>query len=30
VLYQLSPHVRLEAQGGQPSSFDAFYTREYD
>ena len=23
-------HVRLEAQGGQPSSFDAFYTREYD
>jgi translocation and assembly module TamB len=30
VLYQLSPHVRLEAQAGQPSSFDAFYTREYD
>lgn len=30
VLYQLSPHVRLEARGGQPSSFDAFYTREYD
>lgn len=30
MLYQLSPHVRLEARGGQPSSFDAFYTREYD
>jgi translocation and assembly module TamB len=30
VLYQLSPHVRLEAQAGQQSSFDAFYTREYD
>ncbi len=30
VLYQLSKHVRLEAQAGQPSSFDAFYTREYD
>ena len=30
VLYQLSPHVRLEAQTGQQSSFDAFYTREYD
>ncbi|MDP3583558.1 MAG: translocation/assembly module TamB domain-containing protein [Thiobacillus sp.] len=30
VLYQLSPRVRLEAQAGQPSSFDAFYTREYD
>lgn len=30
VLYQLSTHVRLEAQAGQPSSFDAFYTREYD
>jgi translocation and assembly module TamB len=30
VLYQLSPHVRLEAQGGEQSSFDAFYTRDYD
>ncbi|ODU11385.1 MAG: hypothetical protein ABS91_02375 [Thiobacillus sp. SCN 64-35] len=30
VLYQLSTHVRLEAQAGQPSSFDTFYTREYD
>ena len=30
VLYQLSPNVRLEAQAGQQSSFDAFYTREYD
>ncbi len=30
VLYQLSPRVRLEAQAGQRSSFDAFYTREYD
>jgi translocation and assembly module TamB len=30
VLYQLSLHVRLEAQGGEQSSFDAFYTREYD
>ncbi len=30
VLYQLSPRVRLEAQAGQQSSFDAFYTREYD
>ncbi|MHB1188338.1 translocation/assembly module TamB domain-containing protein [Thiobacillus sp.] len=30
VLYQLSPHVRLEAQAGQQSSFDVFYTREYD
>jgi translocation and assembly module TamB len=30
VLYQLSPRVRLEAQGGQQSSFDVFYTREYD
>lgn len=30
VLYQLTPHVRLEAQAGQQSSFDAFYTREYD
>jgi translocation and assembly module TamB len=26
----LSPHVRLEAQAGQQSSFDVFYTREYD
>ncbi len=30
VLYQLSPNVRLEVQAGQQSSFDAFYTREYD
>ena len=30
VVYQLSPRVRLEAKAGQPSSFDAFYTREYD
>ena len=30
VLYQLTPSVRLEAQAGQQSSFDAFYTREYD
>jgi translocation and assembly module TamB len=31
VIYQLSPRVRLEAQTGQQqSSFDAFYTREYD
>jgi len=30
VLYQLSSRVRLEAQAGQQSSFDVFYTREYD
>lgn len=30
VLYQLSKRVRLEAQTGQQSSFDVFYTREYD
>ncbi|MEW6120749.1 MAG: translocation/assembly module TamB domain-containing protein [Pseudomonadota bacterium] len=30
VLYQLTPHVRLEAQAGERSSFDAFYTLEYD
>lgn len=30
VLYQLTPHIRLEAQAGQQSSFDAFYSREYD
>ncbi len=30
VLYQLSKHVRFEAQTGQQSSFDVFYTREYD
>lgn len=30
VLYQLSPRVRLEAQAGEQSSFDAFYTLEYD
>lgn len=29
-LYQLSPRVRLEAQAGEQSSFDVFYTREYD
>ncbi|MCA1924973.1 MAG: translocation/assembly module TamB domain-containing protein [Thiobacillus sp.] len=30
VLYQLTPNVRLEAQAGQRSSFDAFYTLEFD
>ncbi|MBT9567399.1 MAG: translocation/assembly module TamB domain-containing protein [Thiobacillus sp.] len=30
VLYQLTPTVRIEAQAGQQSSFDVFYTREYD
>ncbi|MDP1646007.1 MAG: translocation/assembly module TamB domain-containing protein [Thiobacillus sp.] len=30
VLYQLTPHVRLEAQAGQQSSFDVFYSLEYD
>jgi translocation and assembly module TamB len=30
VLYQLTPHVRLETQTGGQSSFDVFYTREYD
>jgi len=30
MLVQLTPNVRLEAQGGQQSSFDAFYSREYD
>jgi len=30
VLYQLTPSVRLETQAGQQSSFDVFYTREYD
>jgi translocation and assembly module TamB len=30
VLYQLTPQVRLEAQAGEQSSFDVFYTREYD
>ncbi len=31
VLYQLTPHVRLEAQAGQQSSsFDTFYSVEYD
>lgn len=30
VLYQLTPQVRLEAQAGQQSSFDAFYTLDYD
>jgi translocation and assembly module TamB len=30
VLYQLTPRIRLEAQAGQQSSFDAFYSREYD
>jgi len=30
VLYQLTPRVRVEAQTGQQSSFDAFYSVEYD
>ncbi len=30
VLYQLTPRIRLEGQAGQQSSFDAFYSREYD
>lgn len=30
VLYQLTPHIRLEAQAGQQSSFDAFYSLEFD
>ena len=31
VIFQLTPHVRLEAQAGQQSSsFDAFYSIEYD
>jgi translocation and assembly module TamB len=30
VLYQLTPRVRLEAQTGQQSSLDAFYSVEYD
>ncbi len=30
VLYQLTPQVRLETQTGQQSSFDVFYSREYD
>lgn len=30
VLYQLSPQIRLETQTGQRSSFDVFYSREYD
>lgn len=30
VLYQLTPRVRIEAQAGQPSSIDAFFSREYD
>ncbi len=30
VLYQLTPSIRLEAQAGQQSSFDVFYSREYD
>ncbi|MHB1214771.1 MAG: translocation/assembly module TamB domain-containing protein [Thiobacillus sp.] len=30
VIYQLTSHVRLEAQAGQQSSFDAFYSLEYD
>ena len=30
VLYQLTPQVRVEAQAGEQSSFDVFYTREYD
>ena len=27
-LYQLIPNVRMEAQTGQQSSFDAVYTRD--
>ncbi len=30
VLYQLTPQIRLETQTGQQSSFDVFYSREYD
>ncbi len=31
VIYQLTPHVRLEAQAGeQSSSFDTYYSVEYD
>ena len=30
VIYQWSPRVRLEAQAGQQSSIDAFYSLEYD
>lgn len=30
VIYQLTAHVRLEAQAGQQSSFDVFYSLEYD
>ncbi len=30
VLYQLTPHVRLEAGAGLNSSIDVFYTRDYD
>lgn len=30
VLYQLTPHIRLEAQTGLQSSFDAFYSLEFD
>lgn len=30
VLYQLTPQVRLEAQAGQQSSFDVFYSLEYN
>ncbi len=30
VMYQLSPHVRIEGRAGQPSSLDVFYTQEYD
>lgn len=29
-LYQLTPHVRLEAQTGEQGSFDAFYSLDYD
>lgn len=30
VLYQLTPHIRLEAGAGLNSSVDVFYTRDYD
>lgn len=30
LVYQLTPHVRLETQAGQENSFDAFYSLDYD
>ncbi len=30
MVYQLTPHVRLETQAGQENSFDAFYSLDYD